>query len=110
MDAESRIAIYGTTELAELMYLVLREMGVTSIDVFDTHHAGRRFLGMPVGSLDSIEPSDYVKVAVAFSEDVGARCQELDALGVSPSQVITLLQSSNHGAGAASQSKASEEV
>lgn len=110
IDTESRIAIYGTTELAELMYLVLRDMGVTRIDVFDTHHSDRTFLGMPVGSLDSIEPSDYVKVAVAFSEDVEARCQELYALGVSPSQVITLLQSPNQGASAANRPKATEEV
>ena len=90
---DSRIAIYGATELAELMFLVLREMGVTRIDIFDDRRGiGTAFLGMPVQSLSALMPEQYVKVAVAFPGDPATPCQELYDLGVSPSQVITLLQ------------------
>ncbi len=89
---DSCIAIYGATELAELMFLVLRDMGVTSIDVFDRQGTGGPFLGMPVQSLSALMPEQYVKVAVAFPGDSATPCQELYDRGVSPSQVITLLQ------------------
>ena len=89
---DSRIAIYGATELAELMFLVLRDMGVTSVDVFDRQSTGGPFLGMPVQSLSELMPEQYVKVAVAFPGDPATPCQELYDRGVSPSQVITLLQ------------------
>ena len=88
----SRIAIYGATELAEMMFLVLREMGVTKIDVFVRQGTGGAFLGMPVQSLSALMPEQYLKVAVALSGDPATPCQELYDLGVSPSQVITLLQ------------------
>ena len=93
ISPDSGIAIYGATELAELMFLVLREMGVTRIDVFDDRPGvGGAFLGMPVQSLSALMPEQYVKVAVAFPGDSATLCQELYDLGVSPSQVITLLQ------------------
>ena len=48
LNAESRIAIYGTDELAELVYLCLRDIGVTEIEVLDQQANGRRLLGMEV--------------------------------------------------------------
>ena len=93
---ESRIAVYGTTELAELMYLVLRDMGVTRIDFYDADGQAESFLGLPVRGLDRLPPGDYVKVAVAYPTDIDARCRELYLRGVSPSQIITLLQTPDH--------------
>ena len=92
MTPESRVAIYGTTELAELTYLALRDMGVTKIDFFDAANSGCRFLGVPVQSLESIDPNRYLKVMVAFATDTEARCQELYGFGVPSSQIFTLLQ------------------
>jgi DNA-binding MarR family transcriptional regulator len=93
LDPESRLAIYGTSELAELMYLVLTDMGVTRIDFFD-RRGGQMFLGSPVRDLGSIESSEYVKVMVAYSSNIEERCDELLASGVASSQMITLLQRS----------------
>ena len=94
LNPDARMAIYGTTELAELMYLVIRDLGVASIDVFDYMDRGKSFLGMPVQSLESIVPDDYVKVMLAFSSNVEVRRRELYARGVSPAQVVMLLQNS----------------
>ena len=98
---DSRIAIYGATELAEMMFLVLRDMGVTRIEIFDHPEPGETFLGMPIESITALEHDNYVKVAVAFPGDPGARCQELYDLGVSQDQVITLLQNPSPVAGSA---------
>ncbi len=92
MAPDSRIAIYGTTELAELTYLALRDMGVTKIDFFDVANSGYRFLGAPVQAPESIDPNLYLKVMVAFATDTEARCQELNSFGVSSSQIFTLFQ------------------
>lgn len=106
---DSRIAIYGATELAEMMFLVLRDMGVTRIEVFDRAGAGETFLGMPIKSVTDLAPEDYVKVAVAFSGDPGVYCQELYDLGVSQDQVITLLQKATPEAGSADSPVATDE-
>ena len=92
MAPDSRIAIYGTTELAELTYLALREIGVTKIDFFDTTNSSHRFLGVPVQPLESIDPNRYLKVMVAFAADTEVRCQELNGFGVPSSQIFTMLQ------------------
>ena len=67
---ESRMAIYGAGEMGELMYLVLRDMGVTRVDFFD-EHGGRM---------------------VAFSSDRAERSDDLRANGVTESQIITFLK------------------
>ena len=105
MIADSRIAIYGATELAELMYLALKDMGLTAIDVFGEEGADGRFLGMQVKSLSDIAPDDYAKVMVAFSTDVDARCRELMSRGIPPGQIFTLLQNSNHQIGAVAEAE-----
>ena len=94
LDSDSRMAVYGTNELAELMYLVLRDMGVTRIEFFD-RDGKDSFLGTSVQSLQSIVPSDYVKVLVAFSSNIEIRCAELRASGVDGAKIVTLLQNAN---------------
>jgi len=43
LNEESRVAIYGTGEFAELIYLGLKELSIEEIDVFDLpSEAGRR--------------------------------------------------------------------
>ena len=88
---ESRMAIYGAGEMGELMYLVLRDMGVTRVDFFD-EHGGRSLLGTTVRDLKAIEPDEYVKVMVAFSSDIAERSDDLRANDVTESQIITFLK------------------
>lgn len=87
---ESVVAIYGTNELAELMYLALRDSGVNRIEFLEESGQGE-FLSSPVRPLESIAPGDYVKVLVAYSTDIEARHQRLLGLGISPDRVATLL-------------------
>ena len=97
ISPDSRVAIYGTTELAELMYLALRDIGVTRIEFFGRAADGTRFLGMPITDIDDVAPGEYVKVMVAFATDIEGRCHELQSAGFDPTQFVTLLGGSANG-------------
>jgi hypothetical protein len=93
LDQNSRMAIYGTEEMGELMYLVLCDMRVTRVDFFDIK-GGRRFLGTTVRDLGSIQPGEYAKVMIAFSSDIAEKRADLKSNGVDDSKIITFLRAS----------------
>lgn len=96
LNAESRIAIYGTDELAELVYLCLRDIGVTEIEVLGPGADGRRLLGMEVQSLETMNAGDYTLVVLAFPSRTESRRANLIASGVQPAQIVTVLQNKAH--------------
>jgi DNA-binding MarR family transcriptional regulator len=66
LNAESRVAMYGNGEFAELVYLGLREMGIEEIDVFNRLNGTEtKFLGKPVINLGSLDSTDYDRVVIA---------------------------------------------
>lgn len=66
LNAESRVAVYGTGEFAELVYLGLKEIGIEELEIFDSQVTpGDRFLGMPVRDIEALRPDDYDRVVVA---------------------------------------------
>ena len=88
LNEESRVAIYGTTEFAEMVFMALRDLGVTDIEFFDRDSDSRRFLGTPVMPLDSMVPAEYSRVVVAASTDLQAKCEELRSFGVPTSDIV----------------------
>ena len=94
LNRESRVAIVGSHELAELTYLALRDLGVDEIDVFELSPERPAFLGMPIRRLDSIDGGSYAKVVLALSASADAetsRSQLLDA-GFPESQLVELMR------------------
>jgi hypothetical protein len=91
LNPQSRIAIYGTSELAELVFLALRDLGVTEIEVFDRNGRRGRFLGMRVQPLASLDAIRFSGVIVAVPNSIEARTKELVAVGVRPSQIVSAL-------------------
>ncbi len=90
LNAESRVAIYGTGEFAELVYLGLKELGIDEIDVFAPGNPdGSRFLGMPVREVTAFQKEQYDRVVVAYLGDAEARSGELLGLGVPPEKLVT---------------------
>lgn len=66
LNQESRIAIYGTGEFAELVYLGLKDFGIEEIDVFGPpESADSKFLGMRVLDVEKLRQENYDKVVVA---------------------------------------------
>jgi DNA-binding MarR family transcriptional regulator len=70
LNEESRVAIVGTGEFAELVFLGLKELGLDEIDVFSSDpESMHRFLGMPVRDLNDLLFRDYDRVLVASLAD-----------------------------------------
>ena len=89
LNEESRVAVYGTGEFAELVYLGLKELSIEEIDVFDFQSAeGRRFLGMPVRDLGSLQSEHYDRVMVAYLEPPSSALSELRDRGVTSEQLV----------------------
>ena len=82
LHAESRVALYGTGELAELAYLVLKEYAIEEITIFGPKSAaGSKFVGMVVRDSTSLHPEDYDLVIVAELSGTESIYAELRALG-----------------------------
>ena len=66
LNEESRIALYGPNEFAELVYLGLKELKIEEIDIFGPNAADAQgFLGMPVRELSALEHDEYDRVIIA---------------------------------------------
>ena len=100
LHMESSVAIYGTGEFAELVYLGLRELGIEEVDIFTSGSPdGSRFLGMPVRDVTVMRPEYYDRVIVGLLEDTDNSCEELRARGVTSEQLVTLLTEGLQGSG-----------
>jgi DNA-binding MarR family transcriptional regulator len=90
LNEESRVAIFGTGEFAELVYLGLREMEVEEIDIFSSRETGNgRFLGMSVRDVGTLQPEQYDRIFVARLDNPDAGCMELQELGVAKDKLVT---------------------
>ena len=84
-----RVVIYGTTELAELAYLSLREMNVDCVGFID---GGSRdsFLSCPVSSPERIVDWQFDRVLIADLEHAAACEEQLVQSGVPRGKVMRL--------------------
>ena len=90
LHAESKVAIYGTGEFAELVFLGLKELGVDEVNFFDDEGLpGSKFLGMPVQAISSFRPDQYERVVIAQVGDVGKPLLALFKIGAEPEQCVT---------------------
>ena len=90
LNEESRIAIYGTGEFAELVYLGLKEMRIEEIEVFSPGSpVGSRFLGMAVHDVTDLNPEEFDRVLVAYLNDSNIGHEMLLEQGVSPYKLVT---------------------
>ena len=98
LNAESRVAIYGTGELSELVYMCLRDTGIEEIDIFTPRDSvDGKFLGMLVRHSASLSPTDYDRVIIASLAGVEVRREELALLGVPREKIVTLLSEATEG-------------
>ena len=90
VNKESRIAVYGTDEFAELVFLGLREIGIEEIDTYSSGNSGdRRFLGMPVHDMAELHPENYDKIVIAVLGGSEALTTELLNLGVPSYKLVS---------------------
>ena len=92
LNVESRVAIYGTGEFAELVYLGIREIGIEEIDIFNASEAGvAMFLGIRVRDVTHLKPEDYDQVLVGCLGDLQDVTDQLQELGVCSDKLVTFL-------------------
>jgi DNA-binding Lrp family transcriptional regulator len=84
-----RIAVYGTGDAAELVFLLIRDMGLELVAVFD-EHADRQFLGHPVLPLTSHGDVTYDVIVVAVLERPAGMMKLLKQHAVPESKVLML--------------------
>jgi DNA-binding MarR family transcriptional regulator len=84
-----RVAIYGTTELAELAYLSLREMNIDCVGFIDGS-SRESFLSCPVSSPDRINRWQFDRVLIADFDHAAAYEELLVQSGVPREKVLRL--------------------
>ncbi|HSF68569.1 MAG TPA: winged helix-turn-helix transcriptional regulator [Nitrospiraceae bacterium] len=84
-----RVVIYGTTELAELTYLSLREMNLHCVGFIDGN-SRESFLSCPVSSPDRISGWQFDWVLIADIDNSAACEEQLVRSGVPREKVLRL--------------------
>ena len=84
-----RIAVYGTGDAAELVFLLIREMGLELVAVFDGA-SDRPFLGHPVLPIERHGEVAYDVMVVAVLERPAGTSKLLRQLGVPDTKVLML--------------------
>ncbi len=84
-----RVVIYGTTELAELAYLSLREMNIDCVGFIDGHPR-ESFLACPVVSPEKVSVWQFDRVLITDLEHAAACEDELVQFGVPREKVLRL--------------------
>ena len=84
-----RVVIYGTTELAELVYLSLREMNIDCVGFID-ESSRESFLSCPVSSPDRISRWQFDRVLIADFDHAAAYEELLVQSGVPREKMLRL--------------------
>lgn len=96
LNEESRVAMYGTGEFAELVYLGLREIGIEEIDIFGpTSTVGQRFLGLPVSDVATLESAQYDRIILALLGGSEQTQAELEQRGAAKGKLVTFFSDGN---------------
>jgi DNA-binding MarR family transcriptional regulator len=84
-----RVAIYGTGDAAELVFLLIRDMGLELVAVFEPEGGGR-FLGFPVLGIAEQHEVTYDVLVVAVLERPAGNAKLLRLSGVPDDKVLML--------------------
>jgi len=103
LHQESRIALYGTGDFAELVFLGLKDIGIEEIDIYSPDYVtNSRFLGMPVRNTTSLRPGHYDKVVIAVLNDSETTVKSLRKQGIASVDIVTFFSSGKIKTGAKS--------
>ena len=92
LTSDSRVALVGTSELAELAYLALKDIEIEDISVYEVEPEKIKFLGIEINLLSTISTSEYTKIVIAIQQDEDVVLEQLHKSGATESQIVRLLQ------------------
>lgn len=92
VSQQQRVAIYGTGDAAELVYLLVREMGLDLVAVFGPGNNGGNghFLGFPVKPIAEHDATSYDVLVVAVLERPAGTAKLLGRAGVPADKMLML--------------------
>lgn len=85
-----RVAIYGTSEAAELAFLTLRDLGLEIPAIISREKNNGTFLGLPILSLAEISSVDIDLIVIASFTGQGKEVDEITQMGFPPGRILTL--------------------
>jgi DNA-binding MarR family transcriptional regulator len=88
---QRRVALYGTGDAAELVFLLLREMGLDPVAVFGEPNGQQAFLGFPIQPIENQSLVTYDVLVVAVLERPAGTAKRLREAGV-PADKLLMLQ------------------
>jgi DNA-binding MarR family transcriptional regulator len=86
---QKRVAIFGTGDAAELVYLLVRDMGLELVAVFESSEGGQ-FLGFPVRGISDQAQVAYDVLVVAVLERPAGTAKRLKQAGVPAEKLLML--------------------
>ena len=90
-SGRTRVALYGTGEVAEISALILQQAGVTVTGVVDDAAGpGATFLRQPVILPDAFDHDAFDWLLIASLKDAAATCSRLVARGVPAEKLVAL--------------------
>lgn len=88
-NGSRRIAVYGTDEAAELVYLALKEQGLEPVAIFSAEGGGT-FLGMQILGLNECSSVPFDHLLVANMNSSESLIAEIVEAGVASEKLLTL--------------------
>lgn len=88
-NGTKRVVIWGTSELAEMAYLSLREMQMTLVGFVDDGQQ-ESFLSYPVRPLDVLQEWEFDAVLLATLDDLAGLRSRLKQYQISDSKILEL--------------------
>jgi DNA-binding MarR family transcriptional regulator len=92
LTADSRVALVGTSELAELAFLALRDIGILDIEVFGSSEGHSTFLGMKVYDYADIAFDRYANIVLVDRPLTDGNRDGLGSLGLSDAKLVEILR------------------
>jgi len=98
LNSESRVAIYGIGEFAELVYLGLKEFGIEEIDIYVLERKeDGKFLGMPIKNVEILHHEDFDRIVVSSLDGQSEGRSRLMDQGVPADKIVTLFANGKSG-------------
>jgi DNA-binding MarR family transcriptional regulator len=101
LHQESRIALYGIGDFAELVFLGLKDIGIEEIDIYSPDFLTTpRFLGMQVRDSGSLQYGYYDKVVIAVLTDPESAVKSLKKQGLPSEELVSFFANGKMNNGA----------
>ena len=86
-----RVVFFGTSEVAEITYLTIKELGLELVGVVDDQEAGTKFLGLPVMRLQDMNSLSFdCGIVSALNGSPVTMQEQLSSLGIPEAKILVI--------------------